>query len=75
MSNDENGKAKVLLKRCPECFAYIALNVKRCPECSQRVGVANKFGIAKKPFNWKGYLIAFLAWTALFYFIWRAFLK
>ena len=66
---------KVLLKRCPECFAYIALDLKKCPECSQKVGNANKFGIAKKPFNWKGYLITFAAWAILFYFIWWAFLK
>ncbi len=63
------------VKRCPDCFAHIPVDAKVCTECFQKVGEPDADGLAKKPFNWKGYLSMIVAWILLGWYVWWAFLK
>lgn len=69
------GGGIVTFKKCPECFARLPQHATRCHACNQKVGEANQFGIAKKPFNWFGYGSAILLWALFVFFVWWAFLK
>jgi hypothetical protein len=62
-------------KKCPECFTKLPIEASTCTACKQRVGEVDKFGIAKKPFAWKGYGLALFLWILLIYFIWWAFVR
>lgn len=62
-------------KRCPECFAKLPLSATKCFECNQKVHEADRYGLAKKPVNWIGYITAILLWVGLGYYIWWAFFK
>ncbi len=60
-------------KRCPECFTRLPLNATKCPSCNQKVQEAGKYGLAKKPINWIGYISAIGLWIALGLYIWWVF--
>jgi hypothetical protein len=62
-----------MTKKCPECFTYLPLNAKVCHSCGKGVGRVNKLGLAEKPSNVKGYLLAFLAALAFIIFVWWGF--
>ncbi|MFZ5571791.1 MAG: hypothetical protein ACOZF0_15430 [Thermodesulfobacteriota bacterium] len=62
-------------KKCPECYTKLPMNAQKCHSCNQKVGEIDKFGFAKKPFNWVGYGSALVLWIAFGYFFWWAFLK
>ena len=62
-------------KRCPECFTKLPLKATKCPACNQKVQEVGKFGIAKKPVNWIGYITAIGLWVGLGFYVWWAFFK
>jgi predicted amidophosphoribosyltransferase len=62
-------------KRCPDCFARLPLSAGVCPQCGQKVGRVNKYGLARKPFNWRGYTLCLLSVSAFGFYIWWAFFK
>lgn len=58
-------------KQCPECMAKLPLDAKKCAECGQRVGRALPDGKARKPIDWKAYILALLCiWMFILYFRW-----
>lgn len=62
-------------KRCPYCYTTLRLDATFCLECKKKIGKADKFGLAKKPFNIKTYLAAIL-WAILFFiYIWKIFIE
>lgn len=61
------------LKRCPTCFANLPIDAGECPACSEKVGKRNEYGLARKVFAWKSYLICLIAWIILGLYIWWAF--
>ncbi|MGE5258231.1 MAG: hypothetical protein ACM3KE_16235 [Hyphomicrobiales bacterium] len=62
-----------MTKKCPECFAYLPLNAKVCHVCGKSVGPVDKLGLAQKPVNVKGYLMAGFAILAFIIFVWWGF--
>ena len=60
-------------KKCPYCSSYVKLNADRCDACNRRIGPANPYGVAKKPFNFKSYIIAILAVAAFVAYTYWAF--
>ncbi|VFQ44190.1 hypothetical protein [Desulfoluna butyratoxydans] len=73
------GKAKTKRvfpsKRCPYCFASLSLAAETCPSCHKRVGTVDRYGLAKKPINYFGYLAAVM-WAGIFVgYIWFAFVR
>jgi len=62
-------------KRCPECFSKLPLNATRCYSCNQKVEGAGKYGLAKRPINWAGYIVAIGLWVGLGFYLWWAFFK
>jgi len=63
----------VTSKKCPECFGYIPAEAVRCPACGVKVGKAGAHGMAKKPINWKAYLVCLLSWIVFVLYMWWAF--
>ncbi|WP_373497938.1 hypothetical protein [Desulfococcus sp.] len=63
------------VKRCPYCSTNLNKGDTRCFSCKRKVGEANKDGIAKKPFDWKGYGMSILATIAFIGFMWWAFFR
>jgi hypothetical protein len=57
-------------KKCHECFVYLPSNATVCDSCKTKVGPADERGIAKKPTDWKSYLIAVLGIVAFGVFLW-----
>lgn len=62
-------------KRCPDCFAILKLDETRCTQCKAKVGEVDAVGLAKRPFNWKAYLMFILAGGLFAFYIWRVFLQ
>lgn len=62
-----------MTKKCPECFTYLPLNAKVCHSCGKSVGSVNKLGLAERPLNVKGYVMAGLAILAFVIFVWWGF--
>ena len=62
-------------KKCPECFVYLPSNATVCDSCKAKVGPADERGIAKKPTDWKSYLVAILGVLAFGIFLGWIFLK
>lgn len=53
----------------------MALEERVCSACGIRVGKVDRFGMARKPTDWKSYLICFLAWLGFGLYIWWAFFR
>jgi hypothetical protein len=51
------------------------LQAQECFSCKKPVGMVNQNGMAKKPVDWKSYLLCILAWAAFVYYIWHVFFK
>jgi hypothetical protein len=62
-----------MTKKCPECFAYLRLDAKTCHSCGKSVGVVSPIGMAEKPPNVKGYVLAVGAAIAFVIFVWWGF--
>ena len=71
----EEKNASLETKRCPYCSTPMPANSEKCFACGAKVGKLGKFGLAKKPFDWKGYLIFILSFVGLGLYIWWAFFK
>ncbi len=61
-------------KKCPYCYARILADATKCVECDNKVGPPDKFNIAKKPFDWKAYLMAGIAIGGFGYFLFWLFI-
>ncbi len=64
---------EITVKRCPECFVSLPLDVKECFSCHSKVGSVDKHGKARKGVNWISYIICILSWTFFFVYIKWAF--
>ncbi len=62
-----------MTKKCPECFVYLPLDAKVCHSCGTSVGGVTRLGLAEKPPNIKGYLMAGIAIAAFVVFVWWGF--
>ncbi|GBC59110.1 hypothetical protein DENIS_0041 [Desulfonema ishimotonii] len=61
-------KRKLETKKCPYCSVVLGINDTLCFSCKRKVGPSNKYGIAKKPFDWKAYLMLILSVGAFIWF-------
>jgi hypothetical protein len=79
MVNPEDHRSKSardhITKKCHNCFTYLPLHAKVCTSCHKKVGEVDKLGFAKKPFDWRAYLLAVLSMTAFAVFLWWAFFQ
>lgn len=66
---------RMAIKRCPYCSTNINISETRCVSCKRKVGEPDKYGIAKKPFDWQGYGMSILATIAFIGFMWWAFFR
>ena len=57
-------------KQCPDCLSKMPLAAGKCPDCGITVGEIQEDGKARKPIDWKGYIVSALLF-ALFYFFVR----
>jgi tRNA(Ile2) C34 agmatinyltransferase TiaS len=58
-------------KKCPYCNSHVKSDAVRCDVCRRRIGVADAYGVAKKPVNIGSYVVALGAVAALVgYLIW-----
>ena len=71
--SQQNVDATYSTKKCPECYTYVPLRTDQCPSCKSRLGGVEKHGMAKRPTDWKSYIVAFIAWLTLGVYIWWAF--
>jgi hypothetical protein len=62
-----------MTKKCPECFTYLPLNSNVCHSCGKSVGPVSRLGLAEKPTNVKGYVVAAIAVLAFIAFVWWGF--
>ena len=62
-----------MTKKCPECFTYLPLTSKVCHSCGKSVGPVTRLGLAEKPSNLKGYVMAAIAILAFLIFVWWGF--
>jgi hypothetical protein len=62
-----------MTKKCPECFAYLRLDAKVCHSCGKSVGAVSPIGLAEKPPNVKGAVMAVVAALAFIVFVWWGF--
>lgn len=63
------------VKKCPECFTYLPLDAAKCHDCGARVDEVDWLGFAKKPIDWRGYIIAALVVVSYCVFMWWAFFR
>ncbi len=69
-------RRKHSVKKCPECFQYLPLNVKKCSYCKTKLGdVDPKTGLAKRTVDWKAYGMCLISFVALGFFIWWVFYR
>jgi hypothetical protein len=61
------------IKKCPFCYTHLAAAAERCSACGRKVGPAERTGWAKKPTDWRAYLVAIVFVVAFGWFIWYAF--
>jgi predicted amidophosphoribosyltransferase len=74
-SNDPRNSSGFISKKCPECMEYMPLNVEVCPSCKLPVGKINRHGMATRKTDWKGYVVALVAWIVFFFYVWWAFIR
>ena len=56
-------------KQCPDCLEKLPLAAKKCTQCGQRLGKIMPDGKARKPIDWKGYIISAILIGALVYYL------
>lgn len=72
------GKEKTVIhrtKRCYNCNTHLKLTDDKCTSCGSKVGAINEHGVARKPLDVMGYIMAAVALVALFGFLWWAFIR
>lgn len=75
MADSKNDRRKLYSdKRCPYCFTHLKLEAEFCLECRAKVGKVDKYGLAKKPINYKAYLASALWIVLLAIYIWKVFI-
>lgn len=76
-ASPKNGKSSSshvhMTKKCPECFTYLPLDSGVCHSCGKSVGPVTRLGLAEKPTNVKGYVVAAIAVLAFIVFVWWGF--
>ena len=61
------------VKICHNCGTPLAVTADTCFSCHHKVGDVGKHGKAKKPVDWKAYVVCIFAWVSFFVYIWWAF--
>jgi len=72
---EKSGKGRSQTKKCPDCFTHLSLDATVCPYCKKKVGKVDHQGMAKKPVDWKAYLICLLCWAGFGLYMWWAFFR
>ncbi|RLC00332.1 MAG: hypothetical protein DRI57_32420 [Deltaproteobacteria bacterium] len=63
-------------KKCPYCHVILKAADTKCFGCKNKVGPADKYGIAEKLTDWMSYIIAVISCGGFAYFaFWLFFLK
>lgn len=62
-------------KKCWNCFVRLPLDVSVCYSCKKKVGAQNDHGIAEKPFDLLGYILAIGSMAGFIYYMWWLFNK
>ncbi len=78
ISKSKKNKKKIAIhhsKKCHNCGVHLNLKATECFSCNQKVGKVDKHGIAKKPFDWRGYLTCLVAWITFGIYFWWIFLR
>jgi hypothetical protein len=75
MGATKNKRQAYTSKKCYECLSELTLETRVCFSCGQKVGPADKNGIAKRPIDWKAYTVALLACLGFCYYMWWAFFQ
>ena len=70
---DNEVKLPRAYKQCPDCLEKLPVQAKRCTQCGLRVGRIMPDGKARKPIDWKGYLISAILIAAFVYYVRWAF--
>jgi hypothetical protein len=71
---DKELKLPRAYKQCPDCLEKLPVNAKKCTQCGQRLGKIMPDGKARKPVDWKAYIIsAILIWAFVYYIKWAFF--
>jgi hypothetical protein len=73
MTPSDRSSTAHMTKKCPECFTYLPLESKVCHSCGHSVGPVTPLGLAEKPLNVKGYVLAAIAILAFIVFVWWGF--
>jgi predicted amidophosphoribosyltransferase len=60
-------------KQCPDCLEKLPLDARRCTQCGSRVGKALADGKARKPIDWKNYILSAILIAAFIYYMRWAF--
>ncbi len=60
-------------KQCPYCLEKLPLHARKCTQCGERLGKIMPDGKARKPIDWKGYIISAILIGAFIYYIKWAF--
>ncbi|MFO7962748.1 MAG: hypothetical protein R6U50_02400 [Desulfobacterales bacterium] len=71
--NSNKSKPAYSVKTCYNCGTPLAINADTCYSCRSKVGEVGKHGKAKKPVDWKSYIICVLAWTIFILYVRWAF--
>ena len=73
MKEPVDQKKRYSIKICHNCGTPLAINAEECYSCHKKVGEVDKEGKAKKPTDWKAYIISAVAWLVFFGFIYWLF--
>jgi len=60
-------------KVCPYCSVPLSLDAGHCFSCRQKVGKANKYGIAERPANFWSYIVCLFSWVGYYLYMRWAF--
>ena len=69
----EEKKLPRAYKQCPDCLEKLPLETNKCTQCGIRLGKIMPDGKARKPVDWKGYIISAVLIGAFVYYIRWAF--
>jgi len=75
MAEQVNPQKNYSIKICHNCGTPLAINAEECYSCHRKVGEVDGHGKAKRPTDWKSYVIAVISWAAFCGYIYWAFFK
>ena len=60
-------------KKCPYCQTHLPVDAETCSVCNKKVGEVESHGTARKPTDWRSYVVCIIAWIVFIVYIWWAF--